>query len=76
MFDLNEKELSEDERTRMAAIPRRTLKDRYLVDKAKRALIQDRCPDCRTALTVVDTWERECATPGCGYTFNWYHWPT
>lgn len=43
-----------------------------MVHVTKRALEHSVCPDCGQA---IDTWERACATPGCGYTFNYYHWP-
>ena len=26
-------------------------------------------------LEVIDTWERACTNPACGYVFNLYHWP-
>ena len=65
----------DQEQARRAAIPWRLLKDLYVVDVTKRALAAGRCVDCGAALVVIDTWERECPTPGCGYAFNWYHWP-
>lgn len=58
-----------------AAIPRRMLRDLYLVRKAKDALASGVCPDCGRELEVVDTWERACPDPACGYTFNYYQWP-
>lgn len=57
---------TEEEAARLAAIPRRLLKDRYLLDKAKRALAAGRCPDCRAVSTVIDTSERECQAVGIG----------
>lgn len=45
--------------------------DLYLVRKAKDALAQGVCSDCGKELDVVDTWERACPDPACGYTFNY-----
>lgn len=58
-----------------ARMPRHLLRDLYMVRVAKRALERGVCPDCGQALEVIDTWERACPTPGCGYTFNYYQWP-
>ncbi len=41
-----------------AAIPRRLLRDLYIVASTKRALEHGVCPDCGHALEVIDTWER------------------
>ncbi len=77
MEDLGRKrdDLPEEDRARLAAVPMRLLKDLYIVDGTKRSLSRGRCPDCRAVLQVIDTWERECPTAGCGYAFNLYHWP-
>ncbi len=29
----------------------------------------------RYELGFIDTWQRARATPGCGYEFNYWHWP-
>lgn len=58
-----------------ARIPRALLRELYMVQVAKRALEHGGCRDCGRTLEVIDTWERACPTPGCGYTFNYYHWP-
>jgi hypothetical protein len=67
--------VSEEEQARRAAIPWRPLEDLYMVPKTKRALAEGRCVDCGAALVVLDTYQVACPTPGCGYAFNYWHWP-
>ena len=43
--------------------------------RAKAALALGNCPECSKVLEVVDTWERSCADPACGYTYHYYEWP-
>jgi hypothetical protein len=53
--------------------PRHLLDDLYLVRAAKEALALGVCPECRKPQEVIDTWERACPDPVCGYTFNLCH---
>lgn len=58
-----------------AAILRATLRDFYVPRRTVAALVKSVCPDCRRELEAIDTWERACPDPSCGYTFNYYRWP-
>ncbi len=58
-----------------AAIPFHLLSDLYMPHKVKLALAEGLCPECESTLELLDTLERVCSTPTCGYTFNWYDWP-
>jgi len=51
------------------------LRDLYMPRKTKAALASVSVPIAGKSWRSSDTWERACPDKGCGYTFNYYHWP-
>jgi len=66
---------SKGDRSAHSGDPQRPAADLYVPRKTKAALAVGVCLDCDRDMEVIDTWERLCPDKGCGYTFNYYHWP-